>query len=318
MARHTSEIVANIIPEAKYGSGSTGGAAAYEKHAFVDDEGDPMQSPFSGIDLPMATINRAFVKQIGGNMGSRMVFDNGILTPEVTFDQYVQDDRWIDSLINGYDAGAIPKDGFSHAIHWENGDHLEDVFGVMPVRWRLDLDRGNNEGNQPFPKQSTTVSYFNTVTSTEEYGSESPGGFNTAQPLVNSNFAIVLDKDGESAIDLVWKKLTVDIAMITNKEGAIGQEESRYPFALDYEISVKLDFYTYNAVLIEPKVVTASLQDLDFTLTMTGLTEPALKIDNLFVKSSNVATAPEHGLFLHSMELVPGDTFVHTANLTLT
>ena len=119
-ADHTKDIVANIIAEAKFGSGSTGGVAAYEKHAFAIHEGTPMQAPPDSIDMHMATVNRAYRKLLGRKMGAVSVFDNGILTPGRTFNQYLQDDRWIDSLINGYNAGVIPLDTFSHAIHLQN------------------------------------------------------------------------------------------------------------------------------------------------------------------------------------------------------
>lgn len=317
MADHTKDVVANIIAEAKFGSGAIGGVAAYEKHAFANNEGDPMQAPPDSIDMHMATINRAYRKLIGRKMGAVAVFDNGILTPGRTFTQYVQDDRWINGLINGYSAGAIPLDGFSHAIHWQNGsNHGEDVFGVMPTKWVLDLEKTENEEQQPFPMQVTDTGFLNSATSGIQFSSDK--GFKQTQPLVNSNFTILMDRDGTNAIDLIWRKLTVDIGIVTNKDGTIGQDEIRYPYAKDYEISIDLTFWAYNAILLQPKVVTASLLDWDFTLTMAGLGKPALKIDNLFVNTSNITSMPEFGLFNYEINLIPGDTFDHTADLTLT
>jgi hypothetical protein len=324
MVDHTNQVVANIINETAFGSGFPGGAAAYDEHAAANNEGDPMQAPYmnGNITMPLAVKNRLFKPQVGANMGSVQVFDNGLITAPQTFSQFIQSDRWPDAIINGYDVAAVPKDGFSKAVHWENAANvLYDIFGVMPIKWLLTLDRGENDENQPFPKQDTTVTFYNSATSAIGYDADA--GFSGTQPLVNNDIAITLDKNGAGAIDLKWSKAVVMIEAILNKKGEFGQDNIKYPFAIDYNIEIDLTFRDYNAILLETTLAVASLGDWDFSIDFdknnltTPVTKNILTMDNMFVKESNVSELPEFGLFEYTLNLVPGDTFVHTTDLLL-
>lgn len=325
MVRHTNEVVANILLESKFGRGGVSGSDAnYAKVALGNNAGTPMQMPFGAIDMPMALVNRMFIKQIGKKMGSRIVFDNGSIMPEITLPQYFQDDRWLDALINGYTDGAVPIDTFTNAIHWENGDHKEDVFGVMPNKGVLTFDRGDNSENQPIPRQDTTLQYLNSATSAIEFSSD--GGFATIQPLINKDVSFTLTGSGSGAIALKWSKAIVMIAAIASKKGTIGDGgEIKYPWALDYEIELDLTFFDYDAILLEPKVAIASMEDWDLVMDLdtlnVGGTHPIIKniltINDLIVKESSVAKIPEMGVFEHNVKLMPGPNFLHTSDLLL-
>ena len=313
MVDTTLNVVANILAESNYGGGD--GGAAYAKTAMDDNDGVPMQAPYdSGIDMPLALKGRKVIKPLGLNMGARKWFDNGIRTPPTSFTQYVQDDRWVDAIINGYTLAAIPLDNFSQCIHWENANLIYDVFGVMPTKWTLDLDRGTNEEDQPFPKQITDIQYFNSATS-GAYTVDS--GFDTSQPQVNDDFSFTLTGSGSGAVALKWTKATVMIEAILNKKGTIGEAEVKYPYAIDYNIEVDLTFWDYDAILIEPLQTVATLEDWDLVMDLGTLTKDTLTIDNLFVAETDIHKFPEFGMIERSIKLTPGDAFVHTTDLTL-
>lgn len=323
MVRHTFEVVANILDETKFGVGGVSGSDLnYNKNAIGNNSGVPMQMPFGAIDMPFALVNRAFIKQIGQKMGSRIVFDNGSIMPEITLPQYLQDDRWLDSLINGFTDGAVPIDTFTKAIHWENGDHKEDVFGVMPNKTVITFDRGDNTENQPIPRQDTTLQFFNSATSSTAFDSDA--GFSTLQPLINKDMDFTFTGSSSGAITPKWTKAIVDIAAIASKKGTIGDGgEIKYPWALDYEIDVDLTFFDYDAILLETKVATASLEDWDLVMDLdtrnltTPITKNILTINDLIVKESSIAKIPEMGVFEHNVKLMPGPNFLHTADLLL-
>lgn len=323
MVRHTFEVVANVLDESKFGRGGVSGSDAnYAKVPLGQNAGTPMQMPFGAIDMPMAIINRMFIKQIGQKMGSRIVFDNGSIMPEITLPQYIQDDRWLDALINGYTDGAVPIDTFTKAIHWENGDHKEDVFGIIPNKTVLTFDRGDNSENQPIPRQDSTLQFLNSATSSVEFSVDK--GFSALQPLINKDIDFTLTGSGSGAINLKWSKAIVTIAVIASKKGTIGDGgEIKYPWALDYEIDVDLTFFDYDAILLETKVAIGSVEDWDLVMDLDTrnlaipITKNILTINDLIVKDSSVAKIPEMGVFEHNVKLMPGPNFLHTSDLLL-
>ena len=158
MVDHTKDVVANIILEpGGYASGSTGGTPAYNEHPFADDEGDPMQAPFVNVTMPLQTKDREIIKPIGNTMGKNVLWDKGIFNLPTSPEQYVQNDRWPDAIVNGMASATIPS--MSYAVHWETAQHKEDAFGIFPVEWLLNLEKGERERNV-WPKQTTKLNYF--------------------------------------------------------------------------------------------------------------------------------------------------------------
>lgn len=306
MADHTKDVVANIIAETNIGGGQAG--AAYAKTALGDDVGVPMQAPYqgAGIDMLIKEINREFVGQIGTSLGEKQVVDNGIITTEKVWAQFLQDDRWPDAIVNTLAAAGLPSQTF--ASHWENiGNHKEDVFGIYPIIWNLEL------APRTFPKQITTVRFFDSAISSQVYTTDK--GFSTTKPIVNNDITISIAELG----DLKWRKARFHLGVFRNDDPEIVEEAVKYPLAEDLDIQVDLTFMDFHASLLDITDAIASVTDHDVVLTMGAIDNETLTLNDLIVKpeSSNIQVYPEKGLFMYEMSLVPGPNFAFATDITL-
>lgn len=306
MADHTKDVVANIIAETNIGGGQAG--AAYSKAALGDNVGDPMQAPYkgAGIEMQMAEINREFVGQIGTDLGEKQVVDNGLIVTERVWTQFLQDDRWPDAIVNTLAAAGLPSQTF--ASHWENvGNHKEDVFGIYPIIWNLELTP------REFPKQITTLRFVDSATSAQVYSTDK--GFSVVKPVVNNDITITIAALG----DLKWRKARFHLGVFRNDEPEITEEVVKYPLAEELDIQVDLTFVDYTASLLDIKDAIAATTDHTVVLTMGAIANETLTLANLIVKpeSSNIIAFPEKGLFMYEMSLVPGKTFDFSNDITL-
>ena len=305
MVDHTVGIVANIDIETNFGGGVAG--AIYSEATLAQDMGNPMQAPFGSLDMPFMVKDRMYAKLMGMGAGSVKIFNKGELTPQVTFEQYIQNDRWLDAFVTNITQTLPALPDHSFCLHWENGiRHKEDVYGIIPINIKLALEKGSEENI--FPRQTTDVSFFASKTAVAADYTES--GFDLTQPVVNDDVELTIA--GFTSGDLKWEKIDVLMGYIFNKQGTIGNTKNKYPYSVDLELSVDLAFWDYDADLLDTQEASPTDHDVTIKLGTAGgtLTKNTLKTHDLVVNTSNVNAFPEFGLFKYEINLIPGNNFV--------
>ncbi len=308
---HTKSVVAEILTEGAIGGGDGGGA--YVETALTEANTVPMQSPpeGSGINMPLKETNKMFIPEIGSDVGAVKVFDNGIIVADRTFDQLIQDDRWINAIVTSMRAGggALPTPTFG--IHWEVGAQKQDNFGVYPIKWVLSLVP------KTFPIQHTTIRYVNGKLGAAAAYTPGAQVFSNAKPLVNNDFAITVSTIG----DLKWKKVTVTLELITVEDPEVTEERHKYPYIEDIKIEVDLTVVFYSAQMLEVQALVAAMTDINIVIALGSgiITKDTLTINNLFIKPESISLneIPIKGLFEFKMKLIPGDQFAVASDLTL-